>query len=268
MRKKGIWLLAAVLCLLLTFSMAVPAFANEGPPPTPNSFYGTVTIAGGSPAPVGTVITAKVAEVECGSITTTVEGQYGSSSPLGPWLVVQGYIDQGTTIDFYIGGAEANENGSFNSGAFTELNLTTEEPVVVLVSISALPISVNLDDVGETQAITVTATYDDASTADVTASADCTYVSGVPAVATVTSPGGGLITAVAEGSTTITVSYTEGGITKTDTVLATVGFDPMNYDLNEDGVISKTEALTSIEDYFAGDITKAQAWEVIVLYFT
>jgi len=122
MRKKGIWLLYPVFALLLAFSLSVPAFA-DGPPPTPHSFYGTVTIAG-SDAPVGTVVTAEVAGVECGSITTTVEGQYGSSSPLGPWLVVQGYIDQGSTIDFYVAGVEANEKGYFDSGVFTELNLT------------------------------------------------------------------------------------------------------------------------------------------------
>jgi len=45
-------------------------------------------------------------------------------------------------------------------------------------------------------------------------------------------------------------------------------FDPWIYDEDEDGAISKSEALTSITDYFAGDITKAQALEVIALYFT
>jgi len=50
-----------------------------------------------------------------------------------------------------------------------------------------------------------------------------------------------------------------------DTPLVT--FDPWFYDENEDGVISKTEALTAVADYFAGSITKHQALEVIVLYF-
>jgi len=43
--------------------------------------------------------------------------------------------------------------------------------------------------------------------------------------------------------------------------------DPWDYDLDEDGVISKTEALTAVMDYFDGAITKEQALEVIVLYF-
>ena len=102
MKKKGRWLLYPLLCLLLALSVAVPAFA-AGPPPTPHSFYGTVTI-DDLPAPPLTEVEARgtgvMVPVEGNPITTTVEGEYGSSSPLGPWLVVQGYIDEGTTIEF------------------------------------------------------------------------------------------------------------------------------------------------------------------------
>lgn len=38
------------------------------------------------------------------------------------------------------------------------------------------------------------------------------------------------------------------------------------YDADGDGVISKTEALTAVADYFNGEITKAQALLVIVEY--
>jgi len=48
---------------------------------------------------------------------------------------------------------------------------------------------------------------------------------------------------------------------------AHVVFDPWVYDVDKDGVISKTEALTAVVDYFDGLITKEQALEVIVLYF-
>jgi len=44
-------------------------------------------------------------------------------------------------------------------------------------------------------------------------------------------------------------------------------FDPWDYDVNDDGVISKAEALAAVADYFGGDITKANALEVIALYF-
>jgi len=59
------------------------------------------------------------------------------------------------------------------------------------------------------------------------------------------------------------VEYTIGGDTS-----ITVGFDPMDYDADEDVVISKTEALNAVVDYFDGVITKEQALEVITLYFT
>lgn len=44
-------------------------------------------------------------------------------------------------------------------------------------------------------------------------------------------------------------------------------FDPWDYDDDEDGEISKTEALNAIVDYFEGDITKDEALQVIALYF-
>jgi len=57
--------------------------------------------------------------------------------------------------------------------------------------------------------------------------------------------------------------YTIGG----DTTITVGVFDPWDYDLDEDGAISKMEALTAVVDYFGGLITKQQALAVIVLYF-
>jgi len=94
----------------------------------PHPFYGTVAI-DNSPAPVGTVITADVGGVVCGSITTTVEGQYGGPGALDEKLMVQGAIQDGTTIYFYAGGHEADETYAFSQGADpTELNLTVRVP--------------------------------------------------------------------------------------------------------------------------------------------
>ena len=73
----------------------------------------------------------------------------------------------------------------------------------------------------------------------------------------------GVITGVGGGDATITVSYQ----TKAAEVSVTVGFDPMVYDVDGDGAISKVEALNAIVDYFDGVITKDQALEVIALYF-
>jgi len=57
--------------------------------------------------------------------------------------------------------------------------------------------------------------------------------------------------------------YTIGG----DSTITVSVFNPWDYDLDENGVISKMEALTAVVDYFGGLITKQQALAVIVLYF-
>ncbi len=41
-----------------------------------------------------------------------------------------------------------------------------------------------------------------------------------------------------------------------------------DYDADQDGSISKEEALAAVSDFFAGHITKQQALEVIVLFFS
>ena len=44
-------------------------------------------------------------------------------------------------------------------------------------------------------------------------------------------------------------------------------FDPLIYDKNGDGKISKGEALNAVEDYFNGEITKDELLEVLIYYF-
>jgi len=82
-------------------------------------------------------------------------------------------------------------------------------------------------------------------------------------------------TYIVKASTTEGV-YTFSGVVKDEYNVAypiggdeniTVGFDPMNYDADGDGAISKVEALNAVVDYFDGAITKEQALEVIALYF-
>lgn len=128
----------------------------------------------------------------------------------------------------------------------------TGEPVVIPESIDATPASVSLG-VGGTQALTVTATYSDDSTADVTATS--TYVSDDETAATVSAAG--LITAVAEGLTTINVSYTEGGVTKTDTVAVSVSEE-----------VTLTELLDAIENYLDGTLDLSALLAVISAYLS
>jgi hypothetical protein len=122
-RKRGWFFYPLIIVALLL--CAIPAHADI--PTMPHAFYGTLTV-GGSAASVGTVVTAKVGGVECGSITTTVEGQYGGSGAYDEKLAVTGEIADGATIYFYVGGSEANETYPFSSGDVTELDLTAEPP--------------------------------------------------------------------------------------------------------------------------------------------
>jgi uncharacterized protein YjdB len=65
----------------------------------------------------------------------------------------------------------------------------------------------------------ITAHYSDGSS-KVLEKTDCSYVSSNTTVATVSTAG--VVTAKAKGDTTITVSYTEEGITKSATISVTV----------------------------------------------
>ena len=45
-------------------------------------------------------------------------------------------------------------------------------------------------------------------------------------------------------------------------------FDPLDYDTDQDGELSKTETLAAINDYFDQTITKDQVLQVVILYFS
>jgi len=145
MKGKRKWLLCPLIVVALLLC-AIPAYADM--PALPHAFYGTLTITG-SPAPVGTVVTAKVNEVECGSITTTVAGQYGGSGAFDEKLTVTGEIETGATIKFYVGVAYTGEayNYAFSPGAVTEHNLVVsvddDPPEVDLTPLSPDPTNDN-----------------------------------------------------------------------------------------------------------------------------
>jgi PGF-pre-PGF domain-containing protein len=96
---KTYWVCLAVLCLL-----SVP-LANAVLP-LPAAYYGNITVHG-EPAPVGTIITAKINGVEKGEITTTSRGVYGEK-PRDESLVVQGGAE-GDLVHFYVNGVAARE---------------------------------------------------------------------------------------------------------------------------------------------------------------
>ena len=145
MKGKRKWLLCPLIIVALLLC-AIPAYADM--PTMPHAFYGTLTIAG-SPAAVGTVVTAEVDDVECGSITTTVVGQYGGSGAFDEKLTVSGDIATGATISFFIGVAPtvSSYDYAFSAGAVTEHNLVVDidpdPPVVTITPLSPDPTNDN-----------------------------------------------------------------------------------------------------------------------------
>ena len=116
---------------------------------------------------------------------------------------------------------------SYTEGGITKTDtvyVKVEEEPVILTSLTVLPVTMEISvaAVDPTDEITrIIAGYSDATSADVPLnSADVDYISSNTGVATVDTTG--VITAVAVGTATITVNYTETGITETDTVAVTV----------------------------------------------
>jgi hypothetical protein len=141
------FVLYPVMALLL-ITLALPALA--APPGLPHTFSGAVTISGVD-APVDTVISARFNDVEYGTVTTTVIGQYSG-------LAVTG-LTNGDTIHFYVNDQDTTQTFVFESGATTEgfnLNLPvpdTTHPTVTLTSTltsptntSPIPVTANFSE--------------------------------------------------------------------------------------------------------------------------
>ena len=115
--------LAGAVALLLALSLiaagALPAYADE-PPQMPHQFYGTVSF-DGSPVQQGTLVEAFVNNVKQAETTVDAESRYGYN----PLFRVPG--TDGATVTFHVGGVEADEYATWESGAVQELDLTIHE---------------------------------------------------------------------------------------------------------------------------------------------
>ena len=114
----------------------------------------------------------------------------------------------------------------YTEGGITKADMvgvTISETPKVLTSIEVSPSNINIY-VGNSKTITlITADYSNGDSTDLDLT-ECDYSSDNPNIATVS--GSGVITGVSAGTATIIVSYTEGGITKTDTVSVTISQAP------------------------------------------
>jgi uncharacterized protein YjdB len=99
------------------------------------------------------------------------------------------------------------------SGRTATTTVTVGTPAPVLQSIAVTPSPVTVAVAG-TQQLTVTGTYSDSSTANLTAGS--TFASSATGVATVSA--GGLVTGVAAGTATITATHTASALTSTAAV--------------------------------------------------
>jgi len=110
-----------ILVVLLLLALAVPAPAV---PLLPAEFWGSVSF-GGSPAPAGTVITARINGSDCGSLTLTTAGIYGGEGLFDERLIVGGEEgDAGNTIVFSVDRFRAGE-AVYAPGNSTRLDLVT-----------------------------------------------------------------------------------------------------------------------------------------------
>ena len=116
------------LATILLLSLISLAYA--GAPALPCEFYGKVSI-DGSPAQIGTIISAKVGDKERGQFTLEKEGIYGGPETFDKRLkVVLDDTDLTTgspEITFWINGVKAGQESKFQAGVSIPLDLSTGE---------------------------------------------------------------------------------------------------------------------------------------------
>jgi uncharacterized repeat protein (TIGR02543 family) len=114
-RQTGAIALMLALCLIAGGVM--PAYATEPPPEMPHQFYGTIDF-DDDPVEEGTLVEAFVDDVKQAETTVDAESRYGYN----PIFRVSGTV--GATVTFHVGGVEADEDATWESGKVQELDLT------------------------------------------------------------------------------------------------------------------------------------------------
>ena len=167
MKGGRTWFLYPLLALLLAFSLVGMAAAQT---PLPHVFYGSLLIAT-EPAPAGVEVEARGTGIMTGidgnPITTIEEGKYGGPGPFDPKLIVQGDIQEGAPIEFYVDGvrAKCREAGAaawqdtypWHSGGETELDLSVPGYTLEVTSDGCCPILLEYTpSVGSSQVVTGT----------------------------------------------------------------------------------------------------------------
>lgn len=99
-------------------------------------FLGTVML-NGRPAPVGTVIEARIGIILCGSFTVRQKGFY--EMDIANDMVVPGCGTQNNVVKFQVRGVDVRETSLFSRGANTVLNLTAGTAPTPVPTVAATP---------------------------------------------------------------------------------------------------------------------------------
>ena len=133
--------------LLLTLLLAALIGTASAVPLLPAEFWGSVMI-GGNLAPAGTVITARIDDRDCGSLTLEKAGIYGGDGIFDKRLLVSGEEgDAGEIITFTVNGKPAG-TAVYTPGTSTHLDLAVTSGVDFSASITsgAAPLTVKFTD--------------------------------------------------------------------------------------------------------------------------
>jgi hypothetical protein len=133
------WLPLVFIVTLIGTVSAVPLLPAE--------FWGSVTI-DGSPAPAGTIITARIGDRDCGSLILERVGFYGGDGIFDRRLLVSGGEgDAGEIITFTVNGKPVG-TAVYTTGTSTHLDLAVTSGVDFSASITsgAAPLTVKFTD--------------------------------------------------------------------------------------------------------------------------
>ena len=136
--KCTIWmpvLIIAGICI------AVCGVVSAASPQLPCEFYGAASVQG-TPAGVGTVITAYVNGIPQGRITVTETGMFGGTGTFDERLIVMAgendFADGVPTITFRINEQNADQTAPYQPGASTQLNLSVGGQTAVTAPVEAV----------------------------------------------------------------------------------------------------------------------------------
>jgi hypothetical protein len=109
---------------LILLSLIVLVSGVSAVPPLPYEFHGNATI-NGSAIPAGTLIVAKIGDVEVGNVTAGDAGTYGGPGTFDKRLVVNGDEKQiGQYITFWAVGMQSAQKVKLWAGESQKLDLT------------------------------------------------------------------------------------------------------------------------------------------------